>query len=72
MSRNLPNRHSENIRETAFYVCFKVMLSIGTGRIFLATAPVDMRRGHDRLVAFVCSELDADPYQNRAIWRRAA
>ncbi len=39
------------------------MLSIGTGRIFLATAPVDMRRGHDGLVAFVCSELGADPYQ---------
>ena len=39
------------------------MLSIGTGRIFLATAPVDMRRGHDGLEAFVCSELGADPYQ---------
>jgi len=39
------------------------MLSIGSGRIFLATAPVDMRRGHDGLVAFVRSELGVDPYQ---------
>ena len=39
------------------------MLSIGSGRIFLATAPVDMRRGHDGLVAFVRSELGADPYE---------
>jgi transposase len=39
------------------------MLSIGSGRIFLATAPVDMRRGHDGLVAFVRGELGADPYQ---------
>jgi transposase len=39
------------------------MLSIGAGRIFLATAPVDMRRGHDGLVAFVRGVLGADPYQ---------
>ncbi len=39
------------------------MLSIGSGRVFLASSPVDMRRGHDGLVAFVRSELGADPYQ---------
>ena len=39
------------------------MLTLGTGRIFLATVPVDMRRGHDGLVAFVRGQLGADPYQ---------
>ena len=39
------------------------MLSLGPGvQIVLATAPVDLRRGHDGLVTLVQSLWKADPY----------
>ena len=39
------------------------MLSLGIGaRVVLATEPVDLRRGHDGLIALVRSRWNADPY----------
>lgn len=39
------------------------MLSLGPGvQIFLATEPVDLRRGHDGLITLVQSRWDVDPY----------
>lgn len=39
------------------------MLSLGPGvQVVLATAPVDLRRGHDGLVTLVRSMWKADPY----------
>lgn len=39
------------------------MLSLGPNvSIVLASAPVDLRRGHDGLVSFVRATWDADPY----------
>lgn len=38
------------------------MLNVNNRRIFLATEPMDMRRGIDRLAGWVESHLSADPY----------
>lgn len=38
------------------------MLSIGRARVFLASLPVDLRRGHDGLYALVRGSLGMDPY----------
>lgn len=39
------------------------MLTLAPGtKVFLASAPVDLRRGHDGLCALVRSVLDRDPY----------
>lgn len=39
------------------------MLTAAPGtRIFLATEPIDMRRGHDGLCAYVRGHFDLDPY----------
>lgn len=39
------------------------MLTIATGtRVYLASQPVDLRRGHDGLCALVRGTLDLDPY----------
>ena len=39
------------------------MLTLATGvRIFLASEPVDLRRGHDGLCALVQETLHSDPY----------
>ena len=39
------------------------MLSVSSGtKVFLATEPVDLRRGHDGLTALVKSTLSLDPY----------
>ncbi len=39
------------------------MLTLSPGvRVFLATEPVDLRRGHDGLCALVRSRYDRDPY----------
>ena len=38
------------------------MLSIGRSRVFMASEPVDLRRGHDGLYALVRSALQMDPY----------
>lgn len=42
------------------------MLSFpATTKVYLTTAPVDMRRGHDGLCAFVRSVFDLDPYSGQ-------
>ena len=38
------------------------MLSVGPARVFLATEPVDLRRGHDGLFALVRASLGMDPF----------
>ena len=38
------------------------MLSIGNARVYLATEPADLRRGHDGLCALVSGALALDPY----------
>ena len=38
------------------------MLSLGAARVFLAAAPVDLRRGHDGLFALVRASLGMDPF----------
>ena len=38
------------------------MLSVSAARVYLATAPVDLRKGHDGLCALVRGTLALDPY----------
>lgn len=39
------------------------MLTLGPGsRVMLASAPIDLRKGHDGLVSLVRAAYDADPY----------
>lgn len=38
------------------------MLSVGGAKVYLATTPVDLRRGHDGLCALVRGALGLDPY----------
>lgn len=38
------------------------MLSVGPARVYLATEPADLRRGHDGLCALVRGALGLDPY----------
>jgi transposase len=39
-----------------------MLTGAGSARVFLATAPVDLRRGHDGLCALVRAVYDRDPY----------
>jgi transposase len=42
------------------------MLTIASGtRVYLASVPVDLRRGHDGLCALVRGTLDLDPYSGQ-------